>query len=134
MRNVRRLQIVTKVLKYGGVSIGVVVLGIVGVGYYLFSNMCVNTIVASSGSPDGRWKVVLFERNCGATTGFSSQISLIDASNELKNKSGNIYISEGRPEGYSLNWKSDNSVEITGARGKNYIKEAELNGVHFTYE
>jgi hypothetical protein len=125
---------VEKALKVIGISLGVVILALVGSGYYFLSNVCANTMVVSSGSPSGKWKVVLFERKCGATTGFSSQISLIDAREKLKNKSGNIYIAEGYPEGYALTWTSDNSVLIRGVKGRISKQEAELSGVQFSYE
>ena len=54
--------------------------------------LCVNTVVRSEESPDGRFKAVLFERNCGATTGFSSQVSIIGREDELGNEAGNVFV------------------------------------------
>jgi len=123
-----------RALKIIGISFGVVLLLLFGVGYFLFSDMCVNTIVNASTSPNGKWKVVLFERNCGATTGFSSQISLIKADKELNNGAGNIYIADGYPKDYTLKWESDTTVKIGGAYSKNYKKETQFYGVQFSYE
>ena len=123
-----------RALKFIGISFGVVLLLLFGVGYFLFSDMCANTIVNASTSPNGKWKAVLFERNCGATTGFSSQISLIKADKELNNEAGNIYIADGYPKDYTLKWGSDTTVKIGGAYGKNYKKETQFNGVRFSYE
>ncbi len=36
-----------------------------------------NTVVASRDAPDGRHSAVLFDRDCGATTGFSTQLSVL---------------------------------------------------------
>jgi len=128
------MLIYAQALKIIGISLGVIVVAVLGIGYYFFSNMCANTKVASSESPNGKWKVVLFERNCGATTGFSSQISLMASNKELSNKSGNIYIAEGYPEGYTISWESDTSVLISGVKGKTYKQEAGVNGIQFSYE
>jgi hypothetical protein len=123
-----------KTLKIIGVSLGLLVVVVLVAGYYFASSMCANTMVASSASPDGRWKVVLFERSCGATTGFSSQISLIATNKEHGNDSGNIYIAKGYPEGYTIVWESDTSVVIGGANGRGNKKEVQLNGVQVRYE
>lgn len=53
--------------------------------------MCENKIIQSIESPDSIRKVVVFERDCGATTDFSTQISIIKNGEHLENKSGNIF-------------------------------------------
>jgi len=123
-----------KALKIIGVSFGVIVLILFVVEYSNISGMCANTIITSSSSPNNKWKVVLFERNCGATTGFSSQISLLKPDEELSNEAGNIYIAEGYPEGYNLKWESDTSVLIKGSNSKSNKKLFQLNGIKFGYE
>ncbi len=128
------LQILMKILGITGISVGVVVLLLVGVDHYLVSGMCANTVIASSASPGGKWKVVLFERNCGATTGFSSHISLLESDDQLANETGNIYVADGYPEGYSLSWESDVSVKIGGTSGRRYRGITELSGVRVIYE
>jgi len=35
-------------------------------------DLCANTPIENIASPDKNWKVILFERDCGATTDFSS--------------------------------------------------------------
>ncbi len=105
-----------------------------GVGFYSTSGMCANSVVTTATSPNGKWEVVVFERNCGATTGFSSQISLIEASEELDNEAGNIYIAEGYPKDYKVTWKSNDYVKISGTKSYNFKKEAQLYGVQFSYE
>jgi len=122
------------VLKIIGISIGLFLIAMFGVGYYFASGMCANSVVTSATSPNGKWEVVVFERNCGATTGFSSQISLIEAGEELDDEAGNIYIAEGYPKDYTVNWKSDDSVKISGIKNYNFKKESQLNGVQFSYE
>ena len=67
--------------------------------------VCDNTVVRSEESPDGRFKAVLFERSCGATTGFSSQISVIGREDELGNEAGNVFIAgTGDRSGSAAPW------------------------------
>lgn len=123
-----------KGFKVIGISLGLIALLIFCLGYYLVSGICENTLIDSNASPNDKWKVVLFERNCGATTGFSSQISLLASHKELKNESGNVYIAEGYPKDYIINWESDDVVRISGTKGVNYKKEKQLNGIQFRYD
>jgi hypothetical protein len=55
---------------------------------------CGNQVVKTVGSPDGKLKVVVFERDCGATTGSSTQVSLLRSSDRLPNKGGNLFIAD----------------------------------------
>jgi len=47
------------------------------------SDMCGDTIIARLASPDGKHDAVMFQRDCGATTGFSTQISILNAGDQL---------------------------------------------------
>src|SRR5690348_3059865 len=51
---------------------------------------CDNDSFKEFKSPSGRWKVVVFQRSCGATTDFSTQASLLPAGASLPKKAGNI--------------------------------------------
>ncbi|HMA80026.1 MAG TPA: hypothetical protein VKR81_04015, partial [Candidatus Binatia bacterium] len=70
------------------IAAGVVIaIGLVG-GYYMilnpaFENICLNQIFKESVSPDESKKFVVFQRSCGATTGFSTHASLISADASL---------------------------------------------------
>lgn len=52
---------------------------------------CDNRVVQRSLSPDGSREAVVFERNCGATTGYSTQISLMSPGKDPAN-AGNLFI------------------------------------------
>lgn len=88
----------------------------------LGDGMCGNTVIAESLSPGGEWKAVSFERNCGATTGFSTQVSVLGAREELKNEGGNLLVAttaggkapagpEGGPE-VRIYWVSSSALEL----------------------
>jgi hypothetical protein len=54
---------------------------------------CGNDMLATIPSPSGGRKLVIFQRDCGATTGFSTQASLLPAHDRLRG-SGNVFIAD----------------------------------------
>jgi hypothetical protein len=57
-----------------------------------FPDMCGNEPVAEYPSPDRTMKVLVFQRDCGATTGFSTQASLVSAAGKMPTDGGNLFI------------------------------------------
>ena len=86
----------------------------IGIFFWYGSDMCGNYIHEEYLSPSESHKAVIFQRDCGATTGFSTQISIIRAEQELGNTKGNIYIIDGHPEEVAptLKWRSENTLSI----------------------
>ncbi len=75
---------------------GFTVLAAVGVfAVWLFlkdlPDPCGNTEIAEYTSPDGTKKLVVFERDCGATTGFNTHASLLNDDAELGDEGGNLF-------------------------------------------
>ncbi|HEX5605144.1 MAG TPA: hypothetical protein VFY96_01440 [Candidatus Binatia bacterium] len=71
-------------------------------------------------SPDGTKKVVVFQRDCGATTDFSTQASLLATNEKLENEGGNVFSADtnhnaapsgvgGGPE-LRVRWESRNRL------------------------
>jgi hypothetical protein len=58
------------------------------------SDGCGKIIVSSEKATDALHAAVLFERDCGATTGFSTQVSVLNAG-ERRLGSGNVFIADG---------------------------------------
>ena len=92
------------------------------VAWQMLGSMCRNEVLTEVVSPGGQHKVVVFQRDCGATTGFSTQISLIRANEHLDNDSGNIFVADtnhgdapsgpGGGPAVSVNWLSSDAVEV----------------------
>ena len=57
-------------------------------------NLCDNTEVFRVASPDGQLEAVIFERSCGATTDFSTQISIVRKGSSLASGAGNTFIAD----------------------------------------
>jgi hypothetical protein len=55
---------------------------------------CQNEAPAEHVSPDGQWKYVSFDRNCGATTGSNLQISVLSVSKSLSSGAANAFIAD----------------------------------------
>lgn len=88
----------------------------------LADGMCGNEVLAEYPSPDGRLKAVVFQRDCGATTGFSTQVSILPVSSALENEGGNRFSADtdhrrapsgqgGGPE-VRFHWVSDTNAEL----------------------
>lgn len=58
------------------------------------AGMCGNTEAQTVVSPDGQLKAVVFERDCGATTGFSTQVSVLRANQTLPDDGGNVLVTD----------------------------------------
>jgi hypothetical protein len=54
--------------------------------------MCANVIVQILPSPDGELEAVLYERDCGATTGFSTQVSVVPKGDAVG--AGNVLVAD----------------------------------------
>eukprot|EP00456_Euglypha_rotunda_P093773 TRINITY_DN9916_c0_g1_i1.p2 TRINITY_DN9916_c0_g1~~TRINITY_DN9916_c0_g1_i1.p2 ORF type:complete len:150 (+),score=1.70 TRINITY_DN9916_c0_g1_i1:204-653(+) len=85
--------------------------------------MCENSVLADIPSSTGPFRVVVFERSCGATPGFSTQASLLRVGAQLPDTAGNIFIADtnhgqapagpgGGPE-VSVSWSADSSVTLS---------------------
>jgi len=95
--------------------------------------MCGNEISKTELSPDGVSKAVVYNRDCGATTGFNTQVSIIGAEDQLSNNSGNILIIKNK-ENLTLNWLSNNQLEIKGnLSNETFKKEQRYKGFLITY-
>ncbi len=75
------------------------------------SDLCVNDQLSSSISPNGEYEAVTFRRNCGATTPYSIQVSIMPAGSELPNEPGNVVVvrEDLAPE---LRWREPYKLEV----------------------
>lgn len=66
-----------------------------GIGIYvLIGNFCSNDLQAEIYSPSKNMKSIVFQRDCGATTSFSTQVSVFPAASKQQNEKGNIFIAD----------------------------------------
>jgi predicted small secreted protein len=105
---------------------------------------CGNEILRVHYSPTKKLKAVVFERDCGATTGFSTQISIMPANSDLPNDGGNAFVADtdhGKsPSGpgggppVEVEWKGENSLNIIyDNRARVLLRKDSQNGATITY-
>lgn len=93
---------------------------------------CGNKVTARVSSPDGHMDAVVFTRDCGATTVFSTQLSVV-SSGQLPEGSGNLLVLDGSAP-LKLSWSSSDSLSVSGlGQAKVFHEATQLNGVEVSY-
>ena len=94
---------------------------------------CANEPIAKVVSPDGRKKIVLFSRNCGATTGFNTQGTILNRGDVLPNESGSAFIIDSGTA--KVFWVDDSKIVVTLEGGVRAVKkEPSDQGVALEYQ
>ena len=95
--------------------------------------MCKNTIKTEVTSPNGAKRILIFTRDCGATTVYSSQISILDKNANLPNWFGNTFISEFS-DPVSARWIDTKHVNISYTKGgKVSTANSSVDGISISY-
>jgi len=101
---------------------------------------CQNEIISQVQSPNGLLNAIVFQRDCGSTTGFSTQVSILDQSEALADSSGNIFTVDddhgkatsgpnGGPK-VLVRWLSNNEIEISSdSNARVFLKEISYRSV-----
>lgn len=84
---------------------------------------CENVLLDAQPSPDGDWVGVVFERNCGATTRLSTNVSLLPVGADPMGR-GNVFVAEGTTA--AIGWGGDGALEIAyGEEARIFLEETE---------
>lgn len=105
---------------------------------------CDNKIVSVHSSPDGMKKAVVFVRDCGATTDFNTQVSVLPFKKVLPSESGNTFIADSDHEKAAtghwggpnivVSWQDKDSIILRYAnQSRVFKKEENIAGVRITY-
>lgn len=105
---------------------------------------CGNEVIARSDAPGGAHSAVMFERNCGATTGFSTQISIV-SSGEQPSGAGNAFVADddhgaavtgdwGGPWA-EMKWVAPDQLHVRyAAKSRIFEQDETVSGVRISYE
>jgi hypothetical protein len=105
--------------------------------------LCRNETVASLKSPDGKHRAILFMRECGATTDYTTQVSIV-ASSWSYHDIGNVFVADayardakrglwGGPWA-EVAWISPQQLLVSyDAHSRVFTQNATVRGVHITY-
>lgn len=82
-------------------------------------DLCSNEVIAEKVNNRKTYKLIHFDRNCGATTGNSNQLSIVSIDENLDNEKGNTFIA-GSASGSNLEadrgvvaeWLNDSTVLV----------------------
>jgi hypothetical protein len=134
-----------KVMKWIWIGVTSLVAILVALFYFTFDSACRNNVLAETASPDGRFRAVVFQRDCGATTGFSTQVSVLAQSSNLENKAGNVFVADtghgAAPSGPGdgpvvyVQWRSPTLLSISHhPAARVFLAEHEVHSVQLQYE
>ncbi len=101
-------------------------------------DLCGNEAPAEHASPDGQWKYVSFDRNCGATTGSNLQISILPSSQSLPNQAANAFIADSNHEATTFvaqpEWIDSHTLRITySIKARVFKKESHVGPIRIEY-
>jgi len=74
--------------------------------------LCENTVIVKVPSPDGKLEAYVFERGCGATTGESTQVSILLAGENLSNEAGNVCVIDASSK-VEVRWAGNKELIVT---------------------
>lgn len=113
---------------------------------------CGNTVINESSEPGGEMKVVVFERDCGATTGFSTQVSVMRTSEHVSEKGswvratqmGNAFQADTNhgqaPSGLSggprvqVAWRGPKQLQVAYDKAARvFLSASDISGVKINY-
>jgi hypothetical protein len=90
---------------------------------------CSDTLISSVKSADGGLVATVFERNCGATTDFSSMVNLQNSSDKFNANEGRLFVAKGRYD-VSVTWTGPKQLVITcnGCQRRDIFREVTAEG------
>ncbi len=105
---------------------------------------CRNRSLSAVTAPDGGARAITFERSCGATTDFSTQVSLLRAGQDTT-EAGNVFVADAdhgnAPRGpgggpkVSVEWHGSDTLLIRHhPRARVFRSEGAIGGVTIRYE
>ena len=130
------------------VIIGIIVTAVIYFGIIIYSfgsDLCGNEIIETKISPNSTHKIIIFQRNCGATTDFSTQISVLEMDENIENKSGNIFSADsdhGKAEltangiiNTKIKWINEKTVLIEYDKNvRVFQNEESINNINIRYK
>lgn len=92
-------------------------------------NGCSDTVTARVNSEDGALVATVFERNCDATTDFSSMVNLQNGSAKFDANEGRLFVAKGRYQ-VSVTWTGPKQMLITcnGCQRRDIFRQVTVEG------
>jgi hypothetical protein len=118
-----------------------IAVAIVGAACVSLAGECSNSIKREVLSPNGKMKAVIFGRDCGATVGFNTQVSVLPSNSRLPNDGGHVFAADGgsgnEPSGafVSVSWTNDAELLVAyDKQARVFHNEPTVGNVRVKYE
>lgn len=99
------------------------------------ADMCANKPLAEYFNRTKNHKIIKFDRNCGATTANSIQLSVIPVEEDLENSAGNIFIANSlsgndlkNDKSVLVSWLNDHTIKVKYDSRLKIFKKESANG------
>jgi len=125
----------------------IIVLAVGSLYFFLQSlpDMCGNEVLSEYLSPNKKMKAIVFKRDCGATTNFSTHVTIQPSSDMLENGGGNTFGADadhgkapsrvGGDIEIGVNWLSDTRLAIQYHKSVRVIySESNVSGTQIEYQ
>ncbi|WP_342041940.1 DUF5412 family protein [Bacillus sp. OTU2372] len=97
----------------------------------LFGDICGNEILQKVPSPSGEKVAYIFTRDCGATTGISPQLTILNKNDTFQNISGNTFRSDKE---FSIRWLSNKKLQVIyEKKSETYEMDESVSGIKIDY-
>jgi hypothetical protein len=101
---------------------------------------CENRVLSEFPGRMGNRAAIVFERSCGATTGFSTHVSVANEFGQLGKSPGNVFVADSdhgavKKMIVTVRWVAPDRIVVRyPAQARVFKKQAEVNGVNVAYE
>ena len=102
--------------------------------YLMPLSSCANDVVAEIPSPSGSHRAFVFRLNCGATTGYSTHVSVVRSDEPLPDRPGNLLVLGGEHP-IEVTWVRPEHLQVRYPQGPEvFFTSGEAVGVTATLE
>jgi hypothetical protein len=101
------------------------------------SDLCGNTVVKTITSSDKQYDAVAFLRDCGATTAFTPEVSILRHGEDLSNTGGNVFRGSYGETFIDITWASDTTLIIQytiSSRGSIQLQKNKMSDIEIQYQ
>lgn len=111
--------------------------GFIGIFLFSTSNLageCGNDVLQKIPSPDGKYVAVIFERSCGATTGYTTEVSVLPVTANLPDERGNAFWWD-RSIKLNVDWTENRTLKVIVTNlPENYPENFQVGDVQIIYK
>ena len=107
------------------------IMGVIKILFTVFGAACGNQVQKEVPSPNGDKVAYVFLRDCGTTTNFSPQLSILNKDDDFENEGGNAFKSD---KSFTIEWIDEKNLKVIYPKSsKPFEKDKRVNGVNIEY-